>query len=274
MGALAVVKASCPVCGHASDRPRFAHGTYTFLRCGGCGLVHATPRPTPAELEQIYATSYFDDRGWLDPTSDDAYMRRCWAEVAPRLGEPKRLLDVGCATGSFVKAAAEDGWDAVGLEYSEAAAQRARDAGLNVVTGSLQDDRFGAETFDVITAWHVVEHLLDPVSDLLRMRTLAKPNATLVVETPNVRSIGALIRGDRWAQIRPPEHINFFDRAALTRALARAGWRVAEVQTIYRRDSAARIAGRPWLAPAAKAAAWAAEAMGMGGNLRVFARAA
>ena len=275
MGALTVLKASCPVCGHDSSRARFVHGAFKFLRCGGCGLVYASPRPTPAQLDETYAAGYFDERGWVgDPTSDSSYMHRCWGEVARHLGQaPGRLLDVGCATGAFIAAAAAGGWDAWGLEYSAAAAARAAFAGLNVRAGTLAAGAFEGETFDAITAWHVVEHLIDPVADLTHMRALAKPGASLVVETPNVRSIGALVKGDRWSQIRPPEHINFFDRRALTAALRKAGWRVRSARTIYKRDSAARIAGRAWLVPAALAVARLSEAAGMGGNLRVFAEA-
>lgn len=274
MGALTVLKASCPICGHESSRARFLHGAFTFLRCGGCGLVYASPRPTPAELDATYGAGYFDERGWVgDPTSDSSYMHACWAEVAQRLGAPGRLLDIGCATGAFIAAALQDGWDAWGLEYSEAAAARAAKAGLKVKAGTLAGGAFEGEAFDAISAWHVVEHLIDPVADLRDMRNLARPGATLVVETPNVRSIGALVKGDRWAQIRPPEHINFFDRRALTEALSKAGWRVRHAQTIYKRDSAARIAGRAWLKPAAHAVARLSEVAGMGGNLRVFAEA-
>jgi 2-polyprenyl-3-methyl-5-hydroxy-6-metoxy-1,4-benzoquinol methylase len=244
------------------------------LRCGGCGLVHASPRPTPEELDATYAQSYFDDRGWLDPTTDSGYLQRCWNEVKPYLGPKGRLLDVGCATGAFVAAAANAGWDAWGLEYSEAAATRAVQAGLQVRAGSLDDQPFRGQTFDVITAWHVVEHLIDPVGDLLHMRALAGQGATLVIETPNARSVGAKLKGAEWAQIRPPEHINFFDRHALTSLLERTGWHVTRTRTIYRRDTAARIAGKSWLAPAAKVAARLSETVGMGGNLRVIARTA
>jgi SAM-dependent methyltransferase len=274
VGALAVLKVACPVCGHVSDRARFVHGAFTFLRCGGCGLVHASPRPTPEEIDATYAQSYFDDRGWVDPTSDSGYLQRCWNEVRPHLGPKGRLLDVGCATGAFVAAATNAGWDAWGLEYSEAAAARAAGAGLQVKAGSLGDQTFRGQTFDVITAWHVVEHLIDPVSDLLHMRALAAPAATLVIETPNARSVGARLKGDGWSQIRPPEHINFFDRRSLANVLERTGWRVTRARTIYKRDTAARIAGKPWLVPMARAGARLSEAAGMGGNLRVFARTA
>lgn len=274
MGALTVLKASCPVCGHGDSRARFLHGAFTFLRCGGCGLVFASPRPTPADLDRTYAAGYFDERGWVgDPTSDSGYMRGCWNEIQADLGRPGRLLDVGCATGAFVAAAAAAGWDAWGLEYSVAATARASAAGLNVRAGTLSAGAFEGETFDAITAWHVVEHLIDPVADLRRMRALARPRGLLVVETPNVRSIGALLKGDRWSQIRPPEHINFFDRRSLTRTLEKAGWRVRRARTIYKRDTAARIAGRPWLVPAARLGARMSEFAGMGGNLRMIAEA-
>lgn len=251
---------------------------YTFHRCGSCALRFASPRPTPADLAAVYEAGYFDEKGWVgDPTSDSTYMTQCWPQVAPtliaRFGTPKRLLDVGCATGAFIAAAKRDGWTVAGLEYSADAAARGRDAGLDVRSGELAAGAFAGETFDVVSAWHVIEHLIDPVEDLRRMRALCAPGGMLVVETPNARSIGALLKRERWAQVRPPEHINFFDRGALDRALTASGWRLISAETIYKRDTAERIAKRGVLKPAARAAARLSESVGMGGNLRAFAEA-
>lgn len=269
---------TCPVCGHASSRVLFSSGRYSIRRCGACALRFADPRPTPADLAQVYASGYFDEKGWLgDPTSDSTYMAQAWREVAPALRRAfparGRLLDVGCATGAFIAAARDDGWNVAGLEYSEAAAERARAAGLDVRAGELAGGAFEGETFDVITAWHVIEHLIDPVADLRRMRTLTRKGGVLLVETPNARSIGAVLKRDRWAQMRPPEHINFFDTTALERALEASGWKLRSATTIYKRDTAERIARRAALKPLARAAARMTELAGMGGNLRAFAEA-
>jgi SAM-dependent methyltransferase len=267
---------ACPVCRHKASREIFRSGGYTFRRCSSCALRFAWPRPTAEDLAAVYAESYFDEKGWVgDPTSDSSYMTRCWADVAPSLDRrfPQRgkLLDVGCATGAFIAAAATDGWSVSGLEYSADAAERARAAGLDVRAGALSDGAFDGDTFDAITAWHVVEHLVDPIADLRLMRSLSRPGGVLIVETPNARSIGAILKRERWAQVRPPEHINFFDAKALERALGEAGWRLESARTIYKRDTAERIAGRAWLAPAARAAARMFEEAGMGGNLRAMA---
>lgn len=279
MGAHTGTFDACPVCGHVSFRALFARDGYTILRCRTCSIRYASPRPAPGDLAAVYEAGYFDDKGWVgDPTSDSGYMTRCFDEVRPLLARRfpthGRLLDVGCATGAFIAAAAADGWRVSGLEYSEAAAGRARAAGLDVRAGDLASGAFEGETFDVVCAWHVVEHLVDPIADLRRMRALTAPGGLLIIETPNARSIGALVRRERWSQIRPPEHINFFDRGAMERALVASGWRMSWARTIYKRDTAERIAGRRWLAPAARAAARGAEAAGMGGNLRVMAVAA
>lgn len=279
MGALTATTDACPVCGHVSSRALFVRDGYTFRRCGVCRLRFAVPRPSPADVAAVYESGYFDDRGWVgDPTSDSAYMTRCYAEVAAslrrRVPSGGRLLDVGCATGAFVAAAAAAGWQACGLEVSEDAAARARAAGLDVRCGTLAAGAYAGEVFDVVTAWHVVEHLIDPVADLRRMRSLVAAGGLLLVETPNARSIGAILRRERWAQIRPPEHINFFDRGALERAFEASGWRPLSSETIYRRASAERIAGRRSLAPLARAAARLSEMLGMGGYLRAIAEAA
>ncbi|MHB8510937.1 MAG: class I SAM-dependent methyltransferase [Actinomycetota bacterium] len=274
VGALIETMKACPVCGHASSRALYSISGYTFMRCASCSLRFASPRPTASDISAIYESEYFDSKGWVgDPTSDSSYMQRCWEQVAPELGAPRSLLDVGCATGAFISAARADGWSVAGLEYSEAAAARGRALGLDIRSGSLSDGAFANETFDVITAWHVIEHLIDPIADLRAMRALCRDGGTLLIETPNARSIGALLKRERWAQARPPEHINFFDRDCLQRALASTGWRMRSSKTLYKRDTAERIAKLSVLKPAARIAARASELVGMGGNLRAFAEA-
>lgn len=271
---------SCPACRAVRSRVLFRAGDADVRRCASCGLRYCDPRPTTAELARVYDAGYLDGRGWRgDPERDSPWLVTSWREIRPELAarfpHGGRLLDVGCATGALLVAAAADGWEVVGLEVSAAAAERARANSLDVRVGTLGSGVLDGERFDVVTAWHVIEHVVAPGEDLARLRSLLAPGGLLVLETPNARSIGARLRGPGWAQIRPPVHINFFDRRSLTRALRESSFRPLWARTIYSRDSAARIA-RSYagaLVPLASAAARAAEAFGMGGFLRVMAEA-
>lgn len=271
---------ACPACLDHSSRESFRVGEYAFRRCRGCGLRFADPRPTPEALGEFYGGSYFDGHGWMGGAEgDSSYLRECWAGIREHLdvafSDHGRLIDVGCATGTLMIEALRDGWTCVGLEISEVAADRARASGLDVRTGVLADRLLEGQVFDVLCSFHVIEHVLDPLTDLSLMRELARPGSLAVIETPNAASIGYLLRRSRWAQIRPPEHIQFFDRRSLGRALAASGWAIVKDMTIYRGDTAARIASRWWkgLESPARLAARTAERAGLGGNLRVIARA-
>ncbi|MCA1833946.1 MAG: class I SAM-dependent methyltransferase [Actinomycetota bacterium] len=271
---------ACPACRTPSSRELFAVGAYRLRRCTSCGLRFADPRPDQKALDDFYGASYFDTHGWHGgPEGDSEYLRECWAGIRDHLNErfPKRgrLLDVGCATGTLMIEAARDGWDCVGLEVSEAATERARGAGLDVRQGSLGDKRLEGEIFDVVCSFHVIEHVIDPRADLALMRERVGRGGLAVIETPNAESIGFKVRRAKWVQIRPPEHIQFFDRRSMGRALRSTGWRPLRQWTIYRPDTAARIA-KQWsgaLVGPARVAARAVEAVGMGGNLRVIAEA-
>ncbi len=270
----------CPACRSRSASESFHAGEYRFLRCKSCGLRFADPRPTPEALDDFYGSTYFDGHGWMgDAGGDSDYLRECWRGIRDDLNGafPKRgrLLDVGCATGTLMIEATKDGWHCTGLEISDEASERARAAGLDVRRGVLADKPLAGQVFDVICSFHVIEHVIDPRTDLALMRDLAAPGSLAVLETPNADSVGYFVRRSRWAQIRPPEHIQFFNRRAMRAALEATGWRILKAVTIYREETAARLARRWWkgLESPARLAAQAVERVGMGGNLRVIARA-
>src|SRR5262249_7126909 len=150
---------------------------YLLVACRACGLVYSLPRPAPEELAATYDPAYYA-RPAGQPTGYDDYRgepelnaRNMWDVVAPFLVErfprPGALLDVGCATGGFLTRAREAGWSVAGVEYSPVSRATAREAfGLDVRAGGIGDGGFADAAFDVVTMWHVLEHLVSPMEDL------------------------------------------------------------------------------------------------------------
>lgn len=285
-----VPDAPCPVCGSRGGRERFViESTRPFhlVECDGCGLAYCAPRPTEEELAAFYSDTYFSggDRSSAVELGYDDYEGSSWAAAnardtwasltqwRPQLGgiEPRSLLDVGCATGAFAAAAAADGWEASGVEVSDYGRLRAAARGLRVWPTLAEAEG----PFGLITMFHVAEHVLDPVGMLAGARALVADGGRLVVEVPNWGSAGRRARQRQWRQLRPPEHINFFDRRALHEALVRGGW-TPEVTATFQPDVMNRaMAGlrrqQRVQALALAAAATTMEGLGLGGHLRVVA---
>ena len=284
----ALVVPSCPLCS-TQVRPTSLHvhtdRTYTVAVCPTCGGAFTYPRPTAEMLADFYRETYFSAQtpfGYTDYCGDSlaaANAERMWGEVlrwAPEVAlvRPRRLLDVGSATGELLAAAQQDGWTTLGVELSDWAADVARRShGVHVVpevTDVPEDDPFG-----LVTMFHVVEHLPDPVPTLQAVRRLISPDGLLAAEVPHWRSLGRLVRRASWSQLRPPEHINFLTLRSMALLLDRAGFVPVRMDTPYPhlhdRWRAARGTTR---AKATTSVVWAmaAERLHVGGYLRVLAR--
>jgi hypothetical protein len=152
-------------------------------------------------------------------------------------------LDVGCWDGSLLDALPA-GWRRVGLEPNESAAAVAESRGHEVLVGLVEDVALPAHAFELITMLDVIEHLLDPISVLRRLRESAAPDCLLAILTGDVGSPGARFWRRHWYYLAYPEHVSFFTSAGLRHALVSSGWtpisveRVSHPVTSRRRDVA------------------------------------
>jgi SAM-dependent methyltransferase len=222
----------CVVCGSDDQRLYRNQDEFTIVRCAGCGLRYMNPQPTEAELTDIYGEAYYvsvdsRERGYDGYVTEAENWRRTFRDRLRDLpATPGKLLDVGAATGFFVEQANAVGWDAIGVEPSQWAAEYARnELGVDVRTGTLESMEFADASFDVVTLWEVIEHLPDPRVTLAEIRRILRPGGRLVLSTPDSRSLAARLSGRRWLGWRKvPEHLFFFDRENLDRLLLQAGF--------------------------------------------------
>ena len=132
-----------------------------------------------------------------------------------------RLLDIGCATGTFLAGMkSKPTWELHGVEISEHAAHLARQQhSLNIVTGTLEDARFPNEFFDAISLWDVLEHLPDPSESLQEIYRILKKDGVLVIRVPNLNSWDAKIFKSSWAGLDAPRHLYVFQPESLSQLL-------------------------------------------------------
>ena len=207
-------------------------GEFHLASCDGCGLVYQNPRVRVDQLGLMYPDHYgphsrepelsriLRERGpsarwvlsrWLgypavrtedvravDRARARWHARRFQDEFPPWRGEG-RLLDVGCASGRFLRQMSEIGWTVAGVEFDAAAARKARTVTSEIFEGDPMDAPFAPGRFDVVTAFHVIEHLPDPLGTLRRMLEWLAPGGLVIVEVPNVAGVGGRLFGRYWS---------------------------------------------------------------------------
>ena len=202
--------------------------------CSSCGRGRTLP--APEDLGRYYPTGYYGSGGIrFNPLVEAAIRRSRAARVRMVLRghpEPGSILDVGCGRGLMLSELARRGWKAVGVEMSEAASRHAREVlGLDVRVGELVSLHLPAASFDVVSFFHVLEHLADPDAALAEARRLLRPDGRLLVEVPNFGSFQSRLAGGRGFHVDAPRHLFHFTREALRASLERAGFEPGRVRT-------------------------------------------
>ena len=225
--------------------PRIAHkGAHDVIDCFTCGFRHALPLPDPAALEREYRENYYaeekpnfiahagEDQAWFELAQNDRL--EIFEKLLP--ASRRRLLDIGCGPGFFLKTAIARGWSGHGIEPSRQAAAHARELGAAVTEGFFGKNS-GLGPFDAVNLTNVLEHVPDPIAILSAATALLEPGGVLCVGVPNdfspfqIAARSAMNTGDWW--VAPPHHLNYFDFDSLSGLLSRLGLDVRERTTSF-----------------------------------------
>ena len=233
------------------------------MECENCRLIRLDPRPAPEDLKSYYPRNY-----WFSPDAgaasrlEEAYRRlvlRDHVSFAIRAlldsGEKGPIVDIGCGGGLFLKILRERGYAAVGLDNSTDAARVAwTQNGVPVICGDLTASPLDRGEFSLVTMFHVLEHVYDPVAYLRTARDLLAANGRLVVQVPNASSWQFLIFGEYWNGVDVPRHLVNFRLRDLENLLDYCGFEVLRRKHFSLRDNPAGFATSlaPWLDPMAR----------------------
>jgi 2-polyprenyl-3-methyl-5-hydroxy-6-metoxy-1,4-benzoquinol methylase len=234
----------CPVCGGvpvghglaARDENQGLPGTFMYSRCPQCRLLFQDPRLSHSQVINYYrnpspaAKALQPD--WLEARVNSLANRVRAATIQRHVGSGS-LLDIGCGKGFFLSYMQRFGWRSFGIEASSSDIDFAVDhlklEGIHLAEWpcALPQNK----QFDVITMFHVVEHLCDPVAALAAVSSQLKPSGILVLETPNLESWPARIFGKYWVTLDAPRHRAIFSKTGLMRCLQRTGFHVLSLET-------------------------------------------
>ena len=235
-------KINCPLCGCEKNelflktQDRFnLNGELEFkiVACSECTFIFLNPRPKSESISAFYESENYQpflsiqsglnfwDRIYLTVRSFTLTNKRRKISKLKRGG---RLLDIGCGTGEFLHEMQDHGWQVEGLEMDEKAAEFARtENNLSVQTLELQDCDFPDQSFDVITLWHVLEHLYDPKENLKKMRNFLKDGGFILIAVPNISSLDARFYKSNWVALDAPRHLFHFTPETMSVFCKRAG---------------------------------------------------
>jgi 2-polyprenyl-3-methyl-5-hydroxy-6-metoxy-1,4-benzoquinol methylase len=137
-----------------------------------------------------------------------------------------RMLEIGCASGSFLQTMSQAGWAVEGVEFSATAGAAARALGFPVQVSALEDATAPRAPVDLVVGWMVLEHLHHPVECLLKLKEWTRPGGWLVVSVPDAGSSEAKLFSRNWYDLHLPAHLQHFTASSLTRMLDMSGWKV------------------------------------------------
>lgn len=256
---------SCPLGCRRSDEVLFVGrdrlhqlpGEFSVVRCRVCGHMRTNPRPTPSTIGLYYPDDYgpYLDTVVVEEDSEErprgilhrlaAHWIDSNARALPSLA-PGRLLEIGCASGSFLARMARVGWSVEGIEFSASASAAARALGLSVQTGPLETAAPPASKLDMVVGWMVLEHLHEPLVALRRLREWTRPGGWLVLSLPDAGSPEARFFGASWYDLHLPAHLQHFTLGSLQAMLKMAGWKTARI--IRQSDVSAAVMSCSYLA--------------------------
>ena len=242
------VQMDCPICekpptrflgyrGGAAHRQSLGVKCEVW-QCRGCGLIFPNPMPIPAQgIEQHYAITpekYFEHH---DSNTKEISARSLMQAAKELTSNTGRLLDIGSGRGEVLKAAREEGWEAVGLEPSPIFADYAsKHSGAEVRREPLEQSNFAASSFDVVILGAVLEHVYNPDQTIKEISRILRPGGALFVDVPNenglyffVGNTYQKVRGRDWvvnlAPTFSPFHVFGFSSRSLRALLRKHGLR-------------------------------------------------
>ncbi len=208
--------------------------TFELWRCAGCDFLFTQDPPKPEDVGRYYQgeeyISHSDNQDGLVNKlyhhARDFMLGRKYALVK-QVAKGKRLLDYGTGTGYFTDYMVRKGFQAQGIEIDEGARKYGREKfGIKVDAPVALFDELAPDSFDVISLWHVLEHLYDPKKYLKRFNELLDEHGKLIIAVPNHKSTDAAAYGADWAAYDVPRHLWHFSPLTMRKMVEMAGFRV------------------------------------------------
>lgn len=223
---------NCYLCGSLTKKYLHKNG-YDLNVCTSCGLIRTDLREHyQTFVQKHYSRGYFTGdatrSAYADYGKDKVYITKNlekFLRFIRRYKQHGMFLDVGCAYGYAVELALLYGFDAYGFDASSHAVHEAKKlvGDKKITQGLIPNVTYKKKSFAVISMFDVFEHLADPISDVAHLTQYLSDDGVMIIATGDAKSFAAKAFGRRWTFFIPPQHLFFFDRKNMTKALHMAG---------------------------------------------------
>ncbi len=228
----------CPLCHTVDTVDEFAAVTgparrFPLAQCLGCGLVLQKFLPVDEQLEIAQRGAYGEPGRRFRGSGELAVRlaRLTRVRLAERLLPPGgRVLDVGCGRGLFLRLLGERGYRVRGTELSATTATHACPE-VPIDFGDPRPGRYPDGHFDLVSIWHVLEHLRSPDATLAACFRSLRPGGSLLVAVPNYGSWQARFGGEHWFHLDLPRHLFQFSEGTLRSLLCQSGFAIDSIRT-------------------------------------------
>lgn len=239
----------CPVCNHTEFRKLLKVKDFTvsdesfeLVECVACGFRFTA---NPPEQDQI--GRYYQSDAYISHTdSKKGIFNRIYQLIRKQAIASKRklvihqshcstghLLDYGCGTGAFLMEMKSAGWQVQGMEPDPGAASRAAELTSSTISHPDQLSSLPGKSFNVVTMWHVLEHVHDLHGTLEQVKRILKQDGTLIVAVPNHKSFDATHYAEHWAAYDVPRHLHHFSPDSLSKLMQLHSMKVTAIKPMW-----------------------------------------
>jgi len=242
------INVSCPLCGSTTvqllchslsnaDGP-LIEKIQLFI-CLKCNANFTDPRIYKKDINQIqqYEVGIYQSKKNRLSRMVDVFLAVLIDQKIKKIASMRKpdvnLLDVGCGKGRFLsRVKKREGWLGLGIEPSQRQAEfGVENYGVKVVTGNLTNPALAGSVFDVVTCWHVLEHIDDPAGFVASINKLLGDDGLLVIEVPNFGSFQAVLGKGKWFHLDTPRHMFHYTKKSIERLLNNSGFYIQKIET-------------------------------------------
>lgn len=238
---------TCPVCG-SSDFISYLESqdfflskeTFQIVECKNCQFKFTNPRPLESDISK-----YYESIEYISHSNDSQisfskiyslvrnYTIHLKIKLIKKYFKSGNVLDIGSGTGEFLNHLRKFGFTTKGIEAN----QKARDFSITRHKLDVSDigeyNFISSNSFDVITLWHVLEHIYNLQQQIFEIKRLLKNDGVLILALPNIKSYDAQHYSKYWAALDLPRHLSHFEKSTLDYLFKENGFELVEIIPMY-----------------------------------------